>query len=51
MFDYTVKVRHNKYKKRFKYLKINNTEHLMKIHTHFDVWTAIPSNQFIDGEF
>lgn len=46
MFNYTVKVKHNNFKNRFKFLKIKNVEELLKIKSHFDVWSAIPTQVF-----
>lgn len=51
MFNYIVKVKHNNFKNRYKYLKVDNAEKMLKINSHFDVWTAVPSNRFIEGEF
>lgn len=44
MFNYTVTVRHNKFKNRVRTILVNTASALLKIHSHFDVWTAVPTN-------
>jgi hypothetical protein len=49
MFNYTVKVLHNGFKNKFRIIKVTTASQLLKIHAHFDVWTAIPTKEYKKG--